>query len=129
MNFLDTSVLVAGVLEKHPHHAASAPLLVAADSVTDMHCLAESFAVLTVAYKLRSTDAAALLLDRPFAIAQPLTAEDYRACLDTPAGIQGGGIYDALHAAFARRLKVGTLYTHNVTNFMHHASDLNVRAP
>ena len=35
MNFLDTSVLVAGVLEKHPHHAASVPLLAAADSVTD----------------------------------------------------------------------------------------------
>jgi predicted nucleic acid-binding protein len=72
MNFLDTSVLVAGVLEKHPHHAASVPLLAAADSVTDMHCLAESFAVLTVAYKLRNLDAAALLLDRPLAIAQPL---------------------------------------------------------
>ena len=129
MNFLDTSVLVAGVLEKHPHHAASVPLLAAADSVTDMHSLAESFAVLTVAYKLRNLDAAALLLDRPLAIAQPLLPEDYRACLEKPAMVQGKGIYDALHAAVARRLKVETLYTHNVTNFVHHASDLNIRAP
>jgi hypothetical protein len=43
--------------------------------------------------------------------------------------VQGGGIYDALHAAVARRLKVETLYMHNVTNFVHHASDPNIRAP
>ena len=129
MNFLDTSVLVAAVLAKHPAHSACAPLLAANDSVTDAHCLAESYAVLTAAYKLRPTDAATLLLDRPSAIARPVLLEDYRACLEKPEHIQGGGIYDAIHAAVARRLQVEVLYTGNVTNFEHHAPDLDVRRP
>jgi predicted nucleic acid-binding protein len=129
MNFLDTSVIVAGVLAKHPEHAASAPLLAAKDSVTDTHCLAEAFATLTAAYRLRSSDAAALLLDRPMQIAQAVLKEDYAACLAQSERSQGGGIYDALHATVARRLKVQTIYTHNVTNFEHHAPEMHVSAP
>jgi predicted nucleic acid-binding protein len=97
--------------------------------VTNAHCLAEAFAALTSGYRLRNTDAAALLLSRPLAIAQPLLKDDYAAVLSKPALLHGGGIYDALHAQFARRLKVETLFTDNVTNFEHHASDLNVMAP
>jgi predicted nucleic acid-binding protein len=129
MNFLDTSVIVAALLEKHPEHAASAPLLSAPDSVSNVHCLAEAFATLTAKYRLRNADAAALLLDRPLAIAQALSKEDYTACLAAPARVQGGGIYDALHAAFARRLKVEQIFTHNISNFEHHASDLKIARP
>ena len=129
MNFLDTSVLVAVLLAKHPHHPASLQLLNAEDSVTDTHCLAEAFAVLTAAYKLRPADTAALILDRPSAIACPVLAEDYRSCLLNPSGLQGGGIYDALHAAVARRLGAKIIFTSNVRNFSHHAPDLNVQAP
>ena len=129
MNFLDTTILVFALLEKHPHHATCLELLNARESVTDTHCLAEAFAALTGAYRLRNTDAAALLLDRPLAIAEPVLKEDYRHCLEKSATVQGGGIYDAIHAAVARRLKVKRLYTHNISNFEHHAPDLNVSVP
>jgi predicted nucleic acid-binding protein len=129
MNFLDTTVLVFALLEKHSEHPKCIELLNARDSLTDSHCLAEAFAALTAAYKLRNTDAAALLLDRPLTIAAPVLADDYRVCLEKPAVIQGGGIYDAIHAAVARRLKVKALYTYNISNFLHHAPDLNVSRP
>lgn len=129
MNFLDTSVIVAALLAKHPNHPACIQLLNSEDSVTDAHCLAEAFAVLTAAYKLRNPDAAALVLDRPLAIARAVLTEDYRACLLNPSALQGGGIYDALHAAAARRLAVTILYTSNLKNFVHHAPDLDVRLP
>lgn len=129
MNFLDTSVLVVALLGKHPEHAAASALLEARESVTDTHCLAEAFAVLTAAYRLRPIDAAHLILSRPFQIAQPVIKEDYRAVLERPAFIQGGGIYDGLHAAVARRIKVSKIYTHNVSNFQHHAPDLTVETP
>lgn len=61
MTFIDTGILVGALLEKHPEHPQCvAALELYADSFTDVHALAETFATLTGFYKV-PTDAAAEL--------------------------------------------------------------------
>jgi predicted nucleic acid-binding protein len=44
-------------------------------------------------------------------------------------GVMGGGIYDALHAAFARRRSARRIVTRNPGNFQHVAPDLEIVIP
>jgi hypothetical protein len=41
----------------------------------------------------------------------------------------GGGIYDALHTAVARRFAVAEVFTYNFSNFVLHAPDLKISVP
>ncbi len=52
MTFLDTSILVGAVLEKHPQHPACLSALQQPDPFSDAHALAETFATLTAFYKV-----------------------------------------------------------------------------
>jgi hypothetical protein len=47
--------------------------------------------------------------------------------LDT--GIMGGGIYDSLHATFARRKKAVQIVTRNPSHFQHVAPDIEILTP
>jgi len=44
-------------------------------------------------------------------------------------GVMGGGIYDSLHATFARRKKATQIVTRNPTHFHHVAPDIEILTP
>lgn len=68
MTFLDSGILVGGLLEKHPEHErCRATFEQYRDGFTDAHALAETFATLSGFYKVPTAAATELtlsLLDR-----------------------------------------------------------------
>ena len=44
-------------------------------------------------------------------------------------GVMGGGIYDSLHATFARRKGAKRIVTRNPSHFAHAAPDLEILTP
>ena len=133
MTFLDTSALVGALLEKHPQHAACLRALQeAANPVSDAHALAETFATLTGFYKDPSEAAAELTLGlRAIVQVDPLSLADYETAISEARqrGVMGGGIYDSLHATFARRKGAKRIVTRNPSHFAHTAPELEVVAP
>ena len=133
MTFLDTSALVGALLEKHPQHAACLRALQeAANPVSDAHALAETFATLTGFYKVPSEAAAELTLGlRAVVQVDPLSLADYETAISEARqrGIMGGGIYDSLHATYARRKGANRIVTRNPSHFAHTAPELEVVAP
>jgi len=133
MTFLDTSALVGALLEKHPQHAACLRALQeAANPVSDAHALAETFATLTGFYKVPSEAAAELTLGlRAVVQVDPLSLADYETAISEARqrGVMGGGIYDSLHATFARRKGAKRIVTRNPSHFAHTAPELEVVTP
>ena len=131
MNYLDTGVLVSALFLRDEQQAVCQSLL-KPENATSTHALAETFATLTGQYRVRNDVVSEAVLSAAQMLrVETITLEDYEAVLaeSRARGVQGGMIYDALHAQVARRLKVRTLYTFNITNFQHVASGLNVRRP
>jgi len=133
MTFLDNSALVGALLEKHPQHAACLRALQeAANPVSDAHALAETFATLTGFYKVPSEAAAELTLGlRVVVQVDPLSLADYETAISEARqrGVMGGGIYDSLHATFARRKGAKRIVTRNPSHFAHTAPELEVVTP
>ena len=133
MTFLDTGILVGAVLEAHPEHAAC---LVAVNDCdhpfTDAHALAETFATLTGFYRV-PVDAASALTSglRDVMEIEPLAMEDYDTSIREARsrGVMGGGIYDSLHATFARRKRASQIVTRNPSHFEHVAPDIEILTP
>ena len=131
MNYVDTSVIVSGLTERHPFHSVCAPLL-ANGAVTSTHALAESFAVLTGVFKYPNHVVSTALARLAGIIdVEEITRDDYLQVLRQARarGITGGLIYDALHAQVARRLRAEKILTYNVSNFEHVAADLVIVKP
>ena len=131
MIFLDTSVIVPALLARHPQHRQCFALL-GPGALSSTHCLAETFAVITSAFRVNPRKAAELIDSRGSQLSwKDATLEDYQNTVrDAPSrGVQGGGIYDALHAMVARREKVTCIKTYNVTNFQHCAPDMKSEKP
>ena len=133
MTFLDTGILVGAVLEKHPEHAVCLEAVMESDApFTDAHALAETFATLTGFYKVPVADATELTLALKSRLAvEALQLADYeRAIAEAkPRGVMGGGIYDSLHATFARRKGAKRVVTRNPSHFAHAAPDLEILTP
>lgn len=133
MTFLDTSVLVGTLLERHPQHAECLRALQESVApVSDVHALAETFATLTGFYKVPSAAAAELTLGLQAVVQiDVLSSEDYEIAISEARqrGIMGGGIYDSLHATFARRKGAKRIVTRNPSHFNHAAPELGVIAP
>ena len=125
----DTSVLVAALVQAHPHHGLAFPRLksvhdgVVAGAITT-HALAELFATLTalpLKPKIPPTEAKRLLkrnIGAHFEII-PLTAEIYAEALDLTVrqGLASGAIYDAIHLTGARSAGCDHLLTLNLKHF------------
>jgi predicted nucleic acid-binding protein len=129
--YLDTGVLVRALLQAHPSHAECFRL-VNNYAVSSCHSLAEAFNTLTGAFKIRNDTASEMVQSLLNQINfEAIALRDYLLVIGEARqrGIQGGIIYDALHAGIARRLKVEKLITYNLTNFRHVAPDLEVSAP
>jgi predicted nucleic acid-binding protein len=133
MTFLDTGILVGALLEKHPEHAVCLEALEESEgSFSDAHALAETFATLTGFYKVPVAVATELTLGLKAALAvEPLTLADYEQAIGEARGrgIMGGGIYDSLHATFARRKGARRIVTRNPTHFAHVAPEMEILTP
>ena len=126
---LDTSVLVASVVQKHGDHLRSFAVLDRVQNGKDegfvsAHSLAEMYAVLTkIPPPSRHTAEQALLSIEEnvlnyFRISS-LTGADYTALIRERAlaGIQGGTIYDAVLLKSAIKAGVESIYTLNLKHF------------
>jgi predicted nucleic acid-binding protein len=133
MTFLDTGILVGAVLKSHPEHAACLAALEESDRpFSNSHALAETFATLTGFYKVPTEAAIELTLSLRDSIAiEALTLGDYETAIREARsrGIMGGGIYDSLHATFARRKNAVQLVTRNPSHFQHVAPDIEILTP
>jgi predicted nucleic acid-binding protein len=133
MTFLDTGILVGALLEKHPEHAACLAALESfEDRFTDAHALAETFATLTGFYKLPVAAAAELTLGlKAIVIVEAMPLEDYERAIGEAErrGVMGGGIYDSIHASFARRRGARRIVTRNPSHFSHVAPELEILTP
>jgi hypothetical protein len=96
-------------LESHPEHAAClAALGDSARPFTNAHALTEMFATLTGFFKVPTDTATELTMSlRESVTVEALTLADYETAIREARsrGVMGGGIYDSLHATFARRKK------------------------
>lgn len=133
MTFLDTGILVGALLERHPEHAVCLSNLNSlVDAITDTHALAETFATLTGFYKVPADSAVEMTLGlKTCLVVEPLNAEDDKAAIGEARsrGVMGGGIYDSLHATFARRKRAKRVVTRNPSPFAHVAPELEILTP
>jgi predicted nucleic acid-binding protein len=134
--YFDTSVLVAAVVEGHPHHD---PAWLVWEHATDRgrqafisaHGIAEVYAVLTrtpFVPRVHPGEAWRILEETvlPSVKVIALTAHEYRNTVRTCAqeGWTGGLVYDALHLRCARKAACGRIYTFNLRDFHLLAPDL-----
>jgi predicted nucleic acid-binding protein len=133
MTFLDTGILVGAILQSHPRHVACLEGFKAfRHPFTNAHALAETFATLTGFYKVPTKAATELTLGlRDFVTVEALALADYEATIKEARsrGVMGGGIYDSLHATFARRKKAMRIVTLNPSHFYHVAPDIEILTP
>src|ERR1017187_9164596 len=133
MTFLDTGIMVGAVLKSHPEHVAClAALEDSARPFTNAHAIAETFATLTGFYKVPTDAATELTLSlRDLVAVEALALADYETAVREARsrGVMGGGIYDSLHATFARRKKATRIVTRNPSHFAHAAPDLEFCTP
>lgn len=133
MTFLDTGILVGAILRSHPRHTACGGGIESSDRpFTNAHALAETFATLTGFYKVPADAAAELTLGlKEFLAVEALEPIDYETAIREARsrGVMGGGIYDSLHATFARRKKASKIVTLNPSHFQHVAPDMEILTP
>ena len=125
--------MVGAVLKSHPEHAAClAALEDSAQPFTNAHAIAETFATLTGFYKVPTDAATELTLSLRDSIeVEALALADYETAIREARsrGVMGGGIYDSLHATFARRKKAVQIVTRNPSHFEHVAPDIEILTP
>lgn len=126
---LDTSVLVAAMVEAHPAHTRALPWLQRTQGATDTglvaaHSLAELYAILTtLPLQPRILPAVAQELIRRNVLdvseVVSLSGGDYKAVIDhlSGLGIVGGATYDALILHSASKADVDQVVTLNEKDF------------
>ena len=133
MTFLDTGIMVGAVLKSRPEHVACLSALEDSERpFTNAHALAEAFATLTGFYKVPTHAAAELTLSLRNSIeVEALALADYETAIREARSraVMGGGIYDSLHATFARRKKAAQIVTRNPSHFHHVAPDIEILTP
>src|SRR5688572_12046413 len=118
MNYLDTGVLISAIYLRDSNQKKCASLL--DDGITSTHALSEAFAALTGQYRIKNDLVSEAVLSlRDQVRIESIQPEDYfNVIAEAKArGIMGGLVYDAIHAAVARRLNVERLNTFYISNF------------
>lgn len=122
--YLDSSVLVAALVEDEPAHESSLQLLRAKDLVVWTHALAETFSTLTGGrLGIRTSPAIATRLIETSVLPRlrliELSGTDLMEAIRgaEAAGARGGAVYDYLHLTAARKSSVKVLYTLNTRHF------------
>lgn len=133
--FIDTSVLVAAILQSHPNHQRAfhwVDQIANGDhrGVISEHSLAETYSVLTrinIPFRL-SPGIAWEAIERNSAAFEilTLTEAEVKSELERLATMEigGGAVYDRLIAAVARKVDFDLLLTFNVKHFLDVAPDL-----
>lgn len=129
--FLDTSVILAGLVDLGPQSAPAQSIMhgvaekTIASASTAWHCCLEFFSVATrlpPEYRLTAPDAVKLLEEEVFArmTIHDLPAADRAELLRAAArdGIAGGRIYDAHIAEVARAANAPVIVTDNRRHFL-----------
>ncbi len=125
---LDTSVLVAAMIETHPAHTRALPWLQRVKSGSDTglvaaHSLAELYAILTLPLQPRIPPSVtqALIRRNVFTVLEvvSLSDADYAAVIDhlSDLGIVGGATYDALILYAALKANIDQVATLNEKDF------------
>ena len=126
---LDTSVLVAAMVEAHPAHERALPWLKRVKNGNDKgiiaaHSLAELYSILTtlpVQPQISPTDARQLIRENIVAYFDIvfLSDDDYSQVIDHLAeiGIVGGATYDALILRVALKVNIDQVVTLNEKDF------------
>jgi predicted nucleic acid-binding protein len=127
---LDTSTLVAGLVEDHPAHERALPWLQRIKNgsntgVISAHTLAELYAILTslpLRPRLTPRSVQRLIEDDVLACFEviPLTESDYQTVISrlSDLGITGDAVYDALIAQAAVNASVDQVVTLNQRDFL-----------
>lgn len=127
--YFDTSVLVAALVEIHPHHQPAVALLEESigrrvTAYMSTHGLTELYSVLTrTPFKPPISPALAWQLIEESILPNiervTLTPREHTELLRTIAkeGVAGGRVYDAIHIECARKTTCDRIYTFNVRNF------------
>jgi predicted nucleic acid-binding protein len=129
--YLDTGVIVRGLMQDHPQHLACVELI-NLNAMSSCHALAEVFNTVTGYFKISNELASEMVSSLTDQMGfEVILQEDYLGVIRTARsrGIQGGIVYDAIHAEIARRAKVAKIVTYNMTNFRHVAPDLDISYP
>ena len=129
--FLDTSVLLAGILDFGPQSAPAQSIMhavaekIVQSPVTAWHCCLEFYSVATrlpSEFRLTPADGARLLEEEVFArmTVHDLPAADRLRLLQAAVqdGTAGGRIYDAHIAEVARAASAGVIVTDNRRHFL-----------
>lgn len=120
----DSSVLIASLVGKDPHHDACASVLEEYRPFVHRHALAETFSTLTggrLGFRM-STDAIARLIQESILPWVRTTELDDAELIEAMSvsqdrGVRGGAIYDFLHLCAARKAGASRLYTKDVNDF------------
>jgi predicted nucleic acid-binding protein len=138
ISVLDSSVLVAALVEAEQHHIASGALLDKPGMHIHAHALAEAFSTLTggrLGYRVLPETAMELLEQSvlPYVGVITLSAKEMTMGLKgaRSRAVRGAAIYDYLHLVAARKAKARRLYTLDVANFrsFHRAGDPEILLP
>jgi predicted nucleic acid-binding protein len=133
MTYFDTSVLVGALLQTHPKHKECLAIFEQThERITCAHALAEVFSTLTARYKVPNDTAAEITLSLLEKLTvEPVSVSDYEIAISESRqrGVMGGGIYDSLHATFARRRSIRNIVTRDPGNFQHVAPDMKIAVP
>jgi predicted nucleic acid-binding protein len=118
IEFFDTTVLLAAMLEDDKNHEFGAKALEnAAEGYTSVLCVTECYATLTrgrLGIRLSPADASRLIRHNFQQLSLvSLSSAEYVQLVDSagPAGASGGTIYDLLVLACARKAKADRIYT------------------
>jgi len=133
--FVDTSVLVAGCVRRHPHFPRAWPLMQSVvggtEGVISCHSLAETFSALTslpLAPRILPAEAEMIIGAniRPHFRAHAVTDGMYERAIQACVrySLPGGKVYDALLIECARAAVCDRLYTFNVADFRRLAPEL-----
>jgi predicted nucleic acid-binding protein len=124
MDAVDSSVLVAALVEIEPHHRACTALLDKANLLVYSHGLAEAFNTLTggrSGYRIAASQVVELIESSilPYVEVVTVSPKEMVAAMQQaqPRGVRGAAIFDFLHLVAARKAKVSRLYTLDVSDF------------
>jgi len=127
--YFDTNVLVAALIQGHPHHRPARLALSRVTQGTDQghissHGLTELYSVLTrtpFVPRVLPVEAWEVMASEvlPHFVVQEMTGSDYRRVLEqcSRRGWSGGRVFDVLHIEAARKASCERLLTFNFREF------------
>ena len=133
IEFFDSTVLIAAMLEDEDRHDACAQALDSAiGAYAALHSAAECYATLTggkLGFQLSPSDASQLIRHNIYErlTLVDLTSDEYIRMIDQagPSGARGGAIYDLLILACARKVEATKIYTLNDRHFRALSKDIS----